>query len=1234
MSDGALKGIEGLSRIRIACAGVSVMVALAVIVQSLCLAFAITELWQGAALSGLMPYVAGSFAAYLFRLSLGALQDAISARFAESTSAKLQASYLEALATVGPELVRTSGEAACVLDATDGVDRVRAYLADAIPKQVSLAIVPLCLCACIFALDLLSGIITLICLPFIVVFMRLIGHTASDAAARRHARFAQMSNHFIDALRGMSTLRAFGRARTYGRTVFAASERFRRLVMSTLRTATLSSTVLDIFATCGLAAVAIMLGFRMVEGDVLFYPALCVLLLVPELFMPVRAYARGYHATLDGASALAAIEKAILFAQGRASLEVEYESIEDERALERALARPGVPEVSVCGVSIARAEGSHVLSDASLRLAGARVVVITGPSGSGKSSLLDVLAGFSDPSSGHLCVNGQRAETLKRPSWARRVAYIPQRPHLFAATLRDNVALYRRDATDEDVLAALACVGLAHLADDARGLDLMLGEGGRQLSGGEAHRIALARCLVDPARDVVVLDEPTAHLDIETELKLREVFMRVLDDRMLIIATHRMHWVDLADIHVRIEDGRITCSAPPICASRGADAALEPTLAARAASLLGGEAVEQARAAAPSAALRWEGRESVADLASPLADATPPCRSREGSASARRAHASGARLLRSILRPHIALIAIAVSLACVAALFACGLMFTSGYMISVAAALPVTVLALHLPSIFVRIFGVGKPLIDYIERLVRHDWVLRATSKLRQRLFDAARRAEDALRPEALGAMLATLSEDIKSLQDLFIRCAFPLAVSLFVVAFISIASFILSPLLGALIAPVLIAASIGCGVVALLTDRGLLARLGEEKRALYLVITDDVLGLRDVILAGSGHARARRLGAMRASRDRIQRTLDAHRRARSFICQALMGCAVVITLVWAAGAFAPFTSGAPFSGSGASPAVAALSSFAVQNEQPWPPNWIAAFAICLFPLIEFILPATEALLDGHAMRKGVDGLSALIDAAGGEGEEDPVVAPSVRDASACASPEGGAAVSVAIDRFAYPGSDQAVLTDVSLSVPPATLCALIGPSGAGKTTLMKAIAGYLPGMDGCVRTSGSIGLIEQDPYIFNRSLRENLLIAKGDADDDELACVLEEVGLKGLVERLPKGLDSVLASGGEDVSGGEATRIALARALLADFDIVMLDEPFKALDPDTERAVMAVMQKVLEGKTTIVVTHHLQGMDAFDHVAFLEAGSITMQGAPDALAREDPRFRSLLSLG
>ena len=342
------------------------------------------------------------------------------------------------------------------------------------------------------------------------------------------------------------------------------SERFREATVKTLRIATLSGSVLDLISTLSLAAVAIMLGFRLVDGSIAFFPALFVLVLVPEYFKPIREFASDYHASLDGKNALASIQGII------SSAEEEARGAADDAAAPRDVAAWSEDAtLELDGVRFSYPE-HEALSDVSFAVRGFARVGVIGASGSGKSTLVNLLGGFAAPSAGTVRAAGRQLADLREPSWQRQVLYIPQDPYLFHATLRDNIMFYRPDADDDEVARAVEVVGLGDLvAELPDGLDTLVGEGARALSGGQAQRIALARALLDRSRRILLFDEPTAHLDIETELELKERMLPLMEGRLVVFATHRLHWVHDMDAVLVMEDGRVAeFGAPKELAAR------------------------------------------------------------------------------------------------------------------------------------------------------------------------------------------------------------------------------------------------------------------------------------------------------------------------------------------------------------------------------------------------------------------------------------------------------------------------------------------------------------------------------------------------------------------------------------------------------------------------------------------------------------------------------------------
>ncbi len=572
MIDRAIFKLPGIRGVLLATLAFAVMRALCVVGQALGLAHALVGLWQGQPLEGQLAWIALFFACFVMRQVVVSVQGELLDRYARRQANGLRAQLLARTFSEGPAFVQREGSASVAQTLIDGVEDVRVYIGLIVPKIVSVVAVPLILLLAVFSLDWISGVIALVCYPFIILYMVMIGHTARDDAARRHGEFLRMANHFMDSLAGIGELKAFGRSRAFEDRVFAASERFREMTMKTLRIATLSSTVLDMFATLALAGVAVMLGFRLVEGSMAFLPALAVLIMVPEYFRPIREFAADYHASLDGRSAFSAIRGLLARnAEGEEPGAGQELGLGQKAGFERAFdapkgaqsARASAPSLSFEGVSFGYPDFPQALSGIAFDVSGPCKVGIIGASGSGKSTLMRILGGFDDPSAGLIRVDGDPVESLRSAAWRSRAVFIPQDPYIFHATLRDNVAFYCPEACESRILRAVELAGLSDLvAQLPDGLDTMVGQGARSLSGGQAHRVALARAFLDESRSVLLLDEPTAHLDIETELELKERMLPLMDGKLVFFATHRLHWMAQMDYVIELRDGRIVWQGP------------------------------------------------------------------------------------------------------------------------------------------------------------------------------------------------------------------------------------------------------------------------------------------------------------------------------------------------------------------------------------------------------------------------------------------------------------------------------------------------------------------------------------------------------------------------------------------------------------------------------------------------------------------------------------------------
>ncbi len=578
----------------LACLAVFAMVdAALIVVQALCLAQALTAVWEASPFPGpaafalivggsLLPEanllalaalcVAGFFAAFLLRQTLVVVRDRMVDRFSQKTCAELRKQLAEAAFDLGPLHVSATGSAAAATQLAEGVDAVGTYIRLVLPKVTELMVVPVLLIVALFVLDWISGLIALVLLPCIILFMQMLGSHAKAQAAAQKASYDRLSNHFMDTLRGLTTLKAFGRSQAYDAQVFTASEHARESALATQKTAFLNSLVLDLFRTFGLAAVAIMFGFRLMDGSMALLPALAVLIILPEYFAVIKRFASDFHAGLDGRTNLAGMLATLSEAQTLRGRRAAYPDIAvpawdktstlsaldlgfsyGERGEDEAPAGEDVENGANCP------DHASALSHLNFTIEGAKKVGIVGPSGSGKTTLVRLLAGFADAPSGAFAVNGHETPTLATPDWLRQTLYIPQNPTIMSANLRDNIAFYVPDAPDSAVLAAAQLAGLTPVLEELpQGLDTLIGPGGRTLSGGEAQRVALARAFLDDSRRILIFDEPTAHLDIETELALKPAMLAAMEGRLVFFATHRLHWLTDMDTVLELRDGRLT----------------------------------------------------------------------------------------------------------------------------------------------------------------------------------------------------------------------------------------------------------------------------------------------------------------------------------------------------------------------------------------------------------------------------------------------------------------------------------------------------------------------------------------------------------------------------------------------------------------------------------------------------------------------------------------------------
>ncbi|MBP1990989.1 thiol reductant ABC exporter subunit CydD [Paenibacillus eucommiae] len=562
-----LFGYEGSKPTILLIALLALVQGAAVIGQALGLAQAISALFAGQAVSDITGPLLLFVGAFIVRQLSVRFQQTIAGRFAEATSISLRKKLLKRLFELGPRFTGKHGAGNLVTLALEGAAQFRTYLELIVPRGVGTAVIPVMVLGFVLMQDVVAGVILIVTMPILIGFMILLGLAARKQMDKQWKSYRILANHFTDSLRGLETLRFLGRSRSHGTTIEQVSTKYRSATMRTLRVAFLSSFALDFFTMLSVASVAVSLGLRLVNGGIGLEAALLVLILAPEYFLPVRMVGSDYHATLNGKEAGLAIqsiidEAATATVTGTAAAKSEPQELQESQEtqeLPASITNWSVDDpIGLCSIQVnGEAESRPLVRDVTAQLKGARKIGIVGESGAGKSTLIDVIGGFIAPSTGGVSINGSILGPSNKAAWQRKIAYIPQHPHLFSLSLADNVRFYEPEASQQEVEAAIRAAGLWELAQSLpNGCDEMIGDGGRTLSGGQAQRVALARAFLG-SRPLVLLDEPTSHLDIETELELKRTMLDLFADRRIVLATHRLHWMPEMDHILVMHEGNL-----------------------------------------------------------------------------------------------------------------------------------------------------------------------------------------------------------------------------------------------------------------------------------------------------------------------------------------------------------------------------------------------------------------------------------------------------------------------------------------------------------------------------------------------------------------------------------------------------------------------------------------------------------------------------------------------------
>ncbi|WP_246825103.1 ATP-binding cassette domain-containing protein [Rothia sp. HMSC066G07] len=1210
--------------------------------------------------------IAVAVAALLVRSGTDYLLAVSAQRAASGAKSQIRSSLLKrVLATGGADTPEGTGATAVLL--SRGLNALDDYYTKTLTAFVSTAIVPFILWVVVASLDWMSAMVLACTLPLIPVFMILIGKNTRDETAEAQAELHRLSDHILELVRGLPVIIGLGRERAQTRAMNALGQRYRERTMQTLRSAFMSSLALELITTISVALIAVLIGVRLVNGTLGLDTAILVLLLAPECYQPLRDVGAAYHQSEDGVAALRSAQKIIdaplpaaaadSAAQDSAAQKAQPSTIAVEDLSVSYPARPAVLTNLSLNLDrrVATAQGETAQGERGA------VIGVMGESGCGKSTLLNVFSGAVREG---LVPTGSEEPVHLTGSVTGlgTTLVIPQSPVFTAPTVQTEMALYALSATEAERERAAALLGEAMdskklSVTDAESALLVgpLAQLGMQkltalepgaLSAGQARRLAVARTLAraeaiyraggEQTVLTVLVDEPTAHLDAYSAYLVTRALHRLAElGATVLIVTHEQELAAGCDTLVRAVQ-----TAQGYTWTAEANTARVAVPAQAPAHLL----KDRAEYEAESTAL------AGASAAAEVKEATPA------------GLFASLRTLKELTGIGVRAATGPVIMAAITSLMAAALTALSGWLIVRAAEGP-AMMYLMVAIVGVRFFGLGRACARYAERLMTHSKVLAAANILRLRAWVGAWQSVSSVRALLRGdALLERLVGGIDELRDGVPRVIIPPAAHLLVMTAALITTACILP--QALI-PVLLAV-----LVSTFVAPWIVLRADARAEALARRSTAQMLRLGTGMLSAAEDLRANGVATTTEKANGALDAENLSALQKGSTAQGV-GRALV-TLSWFGAALASAIIAYPLAVDGTvrAPEAAIVvllctgmleSSLGhVEAVRSWPAfsRLLATIApsvrdvslegIVATSTLKRSVP-TEAEVDTHVLPRRAERLRARAEAemkelleadrqrahrfdrpesaAGSKSDTPRPPKPGEPTLVSCGTPQElgvkvtEPALSLQDGSARWPGMDHPVFAHLNLTAREGSWTAVTGPSGSGKSTVLATLLGFLPLESGRIEASGEALAPEelrgyaawcpQAAHIFESTLEGNLLLARDRSDrpsEEDLIEVLRRVGLGEWFDALPKGLRTPVGAGGSFLSGGQRQRLAVARALLVNSPVLLLDEPTAHLDAESARALMADLDAATRASSvaTVLVSHRPEDVAHCDEVVRL----------------------------